>query len=209
MDAEAAPAGTRSTIRDEPLGARWCHVCVDMQVLFAPGSEWGLVWMPRVLPNIVRLCEHGADRTFLTRFIPAPRPGVGQGTWKRYYQRWAQMTLENVGMGSIEVAPELRRFVPPAELVDKPVYSPWLGSDLQARLKARGCDTLLITGGETDMCVLSTVLGAADYGYRTILIRDALCSASDATHDAMLAMFSTRYGQHVETATLDEAMERL
>lgn len=209
MDAELAAARTRSTIRDEALGTRWCHVCVDMQVLFAPGSEWGVAWMPRVLPNIVRLCERSAERTFFTRFIPAPRPGTGQGIWKRYYERWAQMTLEHAGTESIALAPELRRFVPPAELVDKPVYSPWLGSDLHTRLQARGCDTLLVTGGETDMCVLSTVLGAADYGYRTILIRDALCSASDATHDAMLAMFSSRYGQHVETATLEEAIDRL
>ena len=42
----------------------------------------------------------------------------------------------------------------------------------------RRCDTVIVTGGETDMCVLSTVLGAADYGLRTIVVQDAVCSAS-------------------------------
>ena len=39
-----------STLRDEPLPPTATHVCVDMQRLFGPGTEWALAWMPRVLP---------------------------------------------------------------------------------------------------------------------------------------------------------------
>lgn len=196
-------------LRDEPIGPNWIHLCVDMQRLFAPGTDWGLEWMPRVTPNIVRICERHAGKTMFTRFIPANRPGLGHGTWKHYYERWASMTLERIGVEMVELVPELARFVPPAECIDKPVYSPWLGSDLQARLQQRGCNTLIVTGGETDMCVLTTVLGAGDLGYRTIVVRDALCSTSDEAHDAAIKLYSTRYGQHVETATTDEILERL
>jgi nicotinamidase-related amidase len=31
-----------------------------------------------------------------------------------------------------------------------------------------------VAGGETDVCVLSTMLGAIDWGFRVILIQDAL-----------------------------------
>jgi nicotinamidase-related amidase len=93
-------------------------------------------------------------------------------------------------------------------VIDKPVYSPWLGSGLRAMLAGRGCDTVIVTGGETDMCVLSTVLGAADYGLRTIVVQDALCSASDEAHDAMIDLFSSRYGQHIETADTDQLLRR-
>ena len=165
--------------------------------------------MPRVLPGIVRICEQCATHTIFTRFIPARRPGEGQGSWRRYYRRWASMTIERIGANMIELVPDLRRFVPPAASVDKPVYSPWLGSDLYQRLQARDCDTLIVTGGETDMCVLSTVLGAADYGYRTIIVQDALCSASDQAHDAMLELFNKRYSQQIETTTVDEILDRL
>ena len=198
-----------STLRDDPLGQGWTHICVDMQRLFEPGTDWGLEWMPRVLPQIAAICEAGAERTIFTRFVPARRPGKGRGVWRRYYERWASMTIERAGADMVELVPELARFVPPAEVVDKPVYSPWLGSRLHDRLLARGCDTLLVTGGETDVCVLCTVLGAADYGFRTILVTDALCSASDQTHDAMLELFSKRFGQHVETAMTGEILDRL
>jgi nicotinamidase-related amidase len=40
---------------------------------------------------------------------------------------------------------------------------------------------MVITGTETDVCVLATVLGAIDFGYWVVLAIDALCSSSDAT----------------------------
>ena len=121
-----------STLRDEPLPPTAVHLCVDMQRLFGPGTEWALAWMPRVLPEIVRLCELGPERTIFTRFIPARRPGEGQGTWRRYYRRWESMTIEAIGADMVELMPELARYVPPAETIDKPVYSPWWGTDLHA-----------------------------------------------------------------------------
>jgi nicotinamidase-related amidase len=193
----------------ESVQEAWVHVCVDMQLLFAPGEEWGLEWLPRVLPRIIRLCEADPSRTIFTRFIPARRPGEGQGRWRDYYERWADLTLEARGGELIELVPDLRRFAPPAEVIDKPVYSPWLSSGLRSLLEERHFRTLLISGGETDMCVLSTVLGAVDWGYRTILITDCVCSASDEAHDAMLRLFSKRYNQHVETATVEEVLEAL
>ena len=193
-----------STLRDEPLTPAAVHLCVDMQRLFAPGTEWGLPWMPRVLPEIVRLCELAPERTIFTRFIPAAHPGEGAGTWRRYYLRWASMTIEALGAEMVQLVPELARFAPPAGVIDKAIYSPWLGTDLHRRLRDRGCDALVISGGETDMCVLAAVLGAADLGYRTILVRDAVCSASDEAHDAMLDLFANRYGQQVELAASEE-----
>lgn len=198
---------SKTTVRDEPLGPQTVHLCVDMQRLFAPETEWGLEWMPRVLPEIVRLCELGPERTIFTRFIPARRPGEGHGMWRRYYERWASMTLEAIGPEMVELVPALARFVPPAQTFDKPVYSPWPGADLHHRLQARRCNALVVSGGETDMCVLGAVLGAVDFGYRTILVRDAICSTSDKSHDAMLALFSTRFGQQVEVASAAEVAE--
>jgi nicotinamidase-related amidase len=193
----------------EDIHDAWIHVCVDMQLLFAPSEEWGLEWLPRVLPRIMRLCEADPSRTIFTRFIPARRPGEGHGKWREYYQRWADLTLEARGAELVELVPELRRFVPPSEVIDKPVYSPWLGSCLVSLLEERHCRTLLVSGGETDMCVLSTILGAVDWGYRTILVTDCVCSASDEAHDAMLNLFSKRYSQHVETAMAEEVLEAL
>ena len=194
---------TSEGLRFGPLGDSCAHLCVDMQRMFAEHTDWCTPWMPRVLPKVVQIVEAHPAQTFFTRFIPAQTSGQGEGTWRRYYERWASMTIERLGADKIDLVPELSLFVPPAEIIDKHVYSPWLETDLHERLRSRGVDTLVVTGGETDVCVLSAVLGAVDRGYRIIVVTDALCSSSDEAHDAMLTLYHGRYGQQVETVTTD------
>ena len=129
--------------------------------------------------------------------MPARNAEEASGTWRRYYERWAGMTLDALDPGMVALMPPLDGFAPPAETFDKTTYAPWIHGDLDARLKRRGIDTLVVTGGETDVCVLGTVLGAIDRGYRVVVVVDALCSASDETHDAMVLLYASRYGQQV------------
>jgi nicotinamidase-related amidase len=188
-------------LRFGPLGASCAHLCVDMQRMFCENTDWRTPWMARVLPKVVELAAIHPDRTVFTRFIPVQREGEGDGTWRRYYCRWSAMTLQRVGTEMIELVPALARFVPPAAVVDKRVYSPWFAPDLEAVLRQRAIDALVISGSETDVCVLSTVLGAVDRGYRVVLAADAVCSSSDETHDALLTLYEKRYGEQVETVT--------
>ncbi|MFH5924236.1 cysteine hydrolase family protein [Roseomonas xinghualingensis] len=194
-------------LRFGPLTASCAHLCIDMQNIFAGKTEWHTPWMERVLPVVERIANHNPERTIFTRFIPATRPGEGRGTWRRYYERWADMTLEALPPGMIDLVPSLARLVPPARVLDKKHYSPWVRPELDAMLREDGIDTLVISGAETDVCVLAAVLGAVDRGYRIIIPTDALCSSSDRTHDALLTLYRERYGQQVETITTDELLE--
>ena len=189
-----------------PLTESCAHLCVDMQNLFAEGTEWQTPWMKRVLPVVERIARARPDRTVFTRFIPAERPGQGEGTWRRYWERWASMTLEALPPGAVDLMPPLAALVPPAEVIDKRAYSPWVEPGLHERLRARGIDTLVITGVETDVCVLGAVLGAVDLGYRVVVPTDAICSSSDHTHDALLTLYRERYGQQVETVSSEELL---
>lgn len=188
------------------LGRTCVHLCCDMQRMFAETTEWHTPWMSRVIPKARRIAEVHPDRTIFTRFIPASRPGEGHGTWKRYYERWESMTTERLKPGQLDLVPELAALVPPAEVLDKRVYSPWFDTDLQARLEQRGADTIVITGTETDVCVLAAVLGAIDRGYRVVVASDAICSSADDTHEASLRLYHDRYGQQVEAATTDQIL---
>ena len=109
--------------------------------------------------------------------------------WKHYYERWGSMTIDQLGPEMIELVPDLAKFVPPARTFDKHVYSPWTGTDLHQQLRSAEIETVIITGGETDVCVLATALGAIDWGFRVILVTDALCSSADETHDAMMNVY--------------------
>jgi nicotinamidase-related amidase len=160
-----------------------------MQRMFAEDTEWHLPWMRRVIPGVRRIAESHASQTVFTRFIPASYPGEGRGTWKRYYQRWSAMTVEHLGRDKVDLVAELAWLVPPAHMVDKHVYSPWMDNTLQALLQERRVDTLVITGGETDVCVLATVLGVIDRGYRVVMASDAICSSADETHDASSRLY--------------------
>lgn len=178
-----------------------------MQNLFADMTAWHTPWMNRVLPAVEHLTHRHPERTTFTRFIPAERPSVCGGSWRRYYAHWSTMTLDALPPGAADLVPSLARLVPPADIVDKHAYSPWHGTDLHARLRAQSIDTLVITGAETDVCVLAAVLGAVDHGYRVVLAVDAVCSSSDRTHDALLTLYSERYGQQVEAALVDEILD--
>ncbi len=194
-------------LRFGPLGPGTIHLCVDMQRLFAEDTAWHTPWMERVLPRVVEIAGARPERTVFTRFIPAEFPGQGVGSWARYYRRWSQMTLSRIDRELIELTPQLAAFAPPGRLVDKTVYSPWPDGRLRQALHNCAADTLIITGGETDVCVLSTVLGAIDYGYRVVLVEDALCSSSDATHDALMTVYASRFGQQVEIVSSDDILK--
>ena len=193
-------------LRYGKLGESCVHLCVDMQRMFAERTDWHTPWLPRILPNIERLAEAHPDRTVFTRFMPAARPGEASGAWRRYYERWTTMTLERLGTPRADLVPELARFVPPAETVDKTAYSPWFGTGLDQKLKSRRIDSLIVTGGETDVCVLASVMGAMDRGFRVVLVGDALCSSADQTHDSLMTLYASRFAEQVELVKTEEVL---
>ena len=182
-----------------PLSPRTVHLCLDMQKLFAPGGPWATPWMERVLPIVVQLCERLSERTVFTRFIPPATSDEEVGAWRRYYRRWQDVTRQRLAPGTLDLIPELARFTPPALTVEKRRLSAFSAPDLAPNLNARLTDTLIITGAETDVCVLATVLGAVDRGYRVIVVEDALCSSSDAGHDALMTLYRERFAEQIET----------
>jgi nicotinamidase-related amidase len=98
--------------------------------------------------------------------------------------------------------------VPPAVVLDKLHYSPFAAGTLHTLLGARHVDTLFITGAETDVCVLATVLSAVDRAYRTIVVSDAICSSADAHHDALLRLYHQRFTDQVETVEAEVVLSQ-
>ena len=191
-------------LRFGPLEASSVHLCIDMQCLFGTGTPWHTPWLERVLPTITRLAERFATRTIFTRFMPPADSGQAAGAWRRYYERWHDMTRQTLDPALLELVPPLRRLVPPAMVLDKHVYSAFANRCLVPLLAERRCSTLVVTGGETDVCVLATVMGAIDRGYRVVLAVDGLCSSQDSTHDALMLLYRNRFTQQVECAPTEE-----
>src|ERR1700682_4959994 len=176
------------------------HLCIDMQRLFGPNGIWPTPWMETVLPRVAAITKRFPERTIFTRFIPPQRPEDMPGMWRRYYEKWRQATREHIDPRLLELMPPFADLAPPALMIDKSVYSAFAGHHLHHELMRRHSDTLILTGAETDVCVLSTALGAIDHGYRVIIAEDAACSSSDQGHDSLLALLAQRFSQQIEVA---------
>lgn len=185
-------------------GDRFVHLCIDMQRLFDKGSDWEVDWMRRVLPNVVHLVEMFPARTVFTRFITPETLDDAPGAWRRYYEKWPQMLRRNLDPDMLRLLPELELHLPDARIFDKPVYSPWMDGRLHRMLQQDRIDTLIVTGGETDVCLLAAIIGAVDLGYQVIVVSDAVCSSTDDTHDAAMELYAKRFGQQIEIIETDK-----
>ena len=183
------------------------HLCIDMQNIFAPGGLWQTPWMERVLPTIASIVSRYQARTVFTRFVTPPAPEDRPGQWQAYFRRWRQATRDHLPPFALDLVPELARYVPPVRIIDKPAYSAFSNPALASLLIEKGVGTVVVTGAETDVCVLSTVLSAVDIGFRVVLVEDALCSSSDVGHDALMTMYRTRFHGQVDLVTSEELIE--
>jgi nicotinamidase-related amidase len=179
-----------------------------MQRIFSHEGPWSTPWMDRVLPKIVRLAKEFPERTVFTRFMTPQKPEDMPGTWRSYYEKWREVTRERIDPAILELMPALKRLVPPATVIDKSRYSAFADSELLAHLQCRKADGLIITGAETDVCVLATVLDAVDLGFPVTIVRDAICSSSDQGHDAQLEVYHCRYSLQIATADMDEILDQ-
>ncbi|CAK10593.1 MULTISPECIES: cysteine hydrolase family protein [Rhizobium] len=187
----------------------WRHLCVDMQRMFAEDTPWHVPWMARISPQIEELAGRHPAQTIFTRFLPPEHADDMPGKWRDYYQKWWMMTGEHLPRGLIDLASSLASLVPPARHFDKRTYSPWIDGRLHPILQSERVDTLVITGGETDVCVLATTLGAIDLGYRVIVLRDAVCSGADDTHDASLELLHDRFSVQLELMETEEFLSEV
>jgi nicotinamidase-related amidase len=183
------------------------HLCIDMQNIFAKGGVWETPWMEKVLPIVAQTASRYRDRTVFSRFITPMAPGERRGQWRCYFQKWKEATRAQLGPNDLDLVPPLARLVPPALVVDKVAYSAFFGSNLFNLLVSRKVGTVVVTGAETDVCVLSTVMSAIDLGFRVVIIEDGLCSSSDTGHAALMSMYRTRFHGQIDVLSAQELPE--
>jgi nicotinamidase-related amidase len=65
---------------------------------------------------------------------------------------------------------------------------------------------VILSGVETDVCVLATAFDAMEAGLRVILATDALTSASRSCHAKALDIVYDRFDEQIEIATVDQIL---
>ncbi len=79
-------------------------------------------------------------------------------------------------------------------------------TDLDAQLRARGIDTLLLAGISTSGVVLSTVRDAHDRDYQVFVLADLTADREPGVHEFLTGKIFPRQARVITTADLDELL---
>ncbi len=194
-------------LRFGPLGPHMAHICVDMQRLFAEPGEWHTPALAGIAGAVARIAAHRPERALFSRFLTPQRAEDARGQWRTYYRRWQSVTGQNLAPGMLDVIPELARFARPEALIDKSGHSCFDSAAMRPELQRLGTTGVIVTGVETDVCVLATVLDAIDLGLRVVIVEDAVASSSPEGHAAAMNAIYPRYDQQIEMLTADDLLK--
>jgi ureidoacrylate peracid hydrolase len=97
---------------------------------------------------------------------------------------------------------------PTDQIIDKYRYSAFLpiSSTLDADLRARGIDTVVITGTVTNVCCESSARDAHMLNYDVVFVADATAAMDDQSHNATLATMALIFA---DVKTTDQVIANL
>jgi nicotinamidase-related amidase len=172
-------------------------VVIDAQRIFAsPDSQWGSPMFPAIVDPVRRLAAAAAERTVVTRWVPATEP---QGSWAAYLEAWpfADVPEDDPLLALVPELADLGK-----QVVSLPTFGKW-GYALQA--VTGPLPHLVLTGVSTDCCVISTALAAADAGATITVVTDACAGSTPENHQAAMDVMAL-YPPQITLATSEEVV---
>jgi maleamate amidohydrolase len=92
-------------------------------------------------------------------------------------------------------------------VISKQYPSAFFGTSLAETLKAKGIDTLIITGVTTSGCIRATCVDAMSHGFIPIVVADACGDRHAAPHEANLFDMNAKYADVVDERTVIEYLK--
>ena len=195
-------------------GARTALVVIDMQNHFvADGFPAEVPLSREIVPTVNRLAKAVRAAGGVVVWVQTTATGALQH-WGNHHTYMLTPERAAKRLASLaEGAEGFRLFsglepLPNDLRVKKVKYSAFIAgsSDIDAQLKSRGIDTVLIAGTATNVCCESSARDAMMLDYRVIMLADANATWTDAEHAATLDNFMLFFG---DVMTADEAIDRL
>ncbi|VUC27758.1 unnamed protein product [Clonostachys rosea] len=211
IDRVAWMRGTHYKIKLET--AKTAHVIIDLQVGFM--GEGSLLEVPNarsIVENVNRVSQALRSAGGTTAFVQYKYDADEPHRWASHYDRMTPDAVERI-REAFSVGKEQHALWPgldvqPEDLiVPKTRWSAFIPGtcDLDSLLKARGIDTLIVTGTTTNICCESTMRDAMQMGYNVLFVQDGNATRDDAVHNASL-LNMLFFG---DVVTADEAIERI
>jgi ureidoacrylate peracid hydrolase len=194
--------------------ARAALVVVDMQNYFvAEGFPLEVPQARAIVPNINRLAKAMRAAGGTVVWVQTTATGALEH-WGNLHRYMLTPERARTRLASLaETAEDYKLFAPleqlPSDLwVKKIMYSAFIpgSSDIDAQLRRRGIESVLVTGTLTNVCCESTARDAMLLDYRVIMLSDGNATLTDEEHAAALNTFLMFFG---DVMTTDEAIARL
>jgi ureidoacrylate peracid hydrolase len=194
--------------------AKTALVIIDMQNYFMkPGFQGEVPMARKIVPTVNRLAAATRELGGHVVWVKNTTTGTRESwsvlhdwlqTPDRRDRRYASMELGQEGhalWGELDVKTE------DAQIVKKR-FSAFIqgSSDIEAYLRGRGIDTLLIGGTATQVCCESSARDAMMLNFKVIMVPDALATYSDEEQNISLRAFYSNFG---DLQTADQAIASL
>jgi ureidoacrylate peracid hydrolase len=207
----------REHVHVDLVPAKTALVVVDMQNAFMLSgvAHSPCLMAQEIVPNINRLAEAVRQTGGTVVWIKTAYTDDTLENWSTLYgmlgPKGTQKRAKALTRGSkgYELWPTLE--VRDGDLtVEKNRYSAFIqgSSDLADVLRARGLDTLLITGTVTNVCCESTARDAMMLNFKTIMLTDGNAAVTDEDHNASLIGFYLTFGDIMSTDFAIECLKR-
>ncbi|MCQ4159357.1 cysteine hydrolase [Roseomonas sp. GC11] len=202
--ADLDPARTALIVIDMQNG----YLREDVAHAFVPGGT-------DIVPNINRLAAALRRRGGSVWWVQNASDEASRAAWSvledsvspaQRAARIRSMTPGSVGHAlweGLDIHPE-------DPVVAKYRYSAFIqgASELEAQLRARGIDTLLITGTLTNVCCESSARDAMMLNFRVVMVSDGNAAVTDAEHNASLINLYLTFADVMTTAELEACLDR-
>lgn len=191
------------------------HVCVDMQVGFvAEGAPIEVPMTREIYGTINTISEavrQAGGLNVFTRYTFDPTEKHSWAYWVETLGKAQQEGQKKMGPGQPDWEIDPRMELKAGDIiVDKTRFSALIPEtcDMDAILKQKGIDTLIITGTLTNCCCESTARDALQMGYKVIFMSDANATLSDEEHLGTLLSMYTIFADVMDTPYLLELIEK-
>ena len=193
---------------------------VDMQNGFchpdgARAKAFGVdaIAMPRaIIPNVVdmmRMCRSAGVRITLTRQVhyPDDQARKRRRIPSHLDRRGVKLELCWRGTWDSELIDEIKAEVRPEDdVIIKHRASAFYNTPLEAELRIKGIQVLIVTGTTTSFCIDSTIRDAYMRDYDVLVPSDCVSDTDQAAHDAVLACVDRFHGVVTTTADIAKAL---
>lgn len=122
-----------------------------------------------------------------------------------FVKKVPSLAILQKGSPLVEVDERIRP-LPGERIIEKKYASAFFGTDLDLNLRSLGVDTVILTGCTTSGCIRASAIDSLQYGYHTIVVREAVGDRATGPHEANLFDIDAKYA---DVVTLADALDYL